>query len=84
MLFGRVFDGDHVFALPAAETEFANGAGRICQEALPETCVCPGLGYDAGAIAWTDLDLIGFHNGVERRRVDVAFVDQYGFERPDT
>ena len=42
----------------------------------------PGLGDDAGAVARADLGLVGLDQGVDRRRIDIAFLDQDGFERP--
>ena len=68
----------------AAEmAELGDRLGGVGEQRLLELGIEPGLGDDAGAVARTDLGLVGLDDGVERGRIDVALLGQDGFQRAD-
>ena len=79
----RVFEHDHVFALAARVAELGDRGGGVGKQARLVGGIHPRAGDDAGAVARTDLCLVGVDNGVERGGIDEALFDQQRFERFD-
>lgn len=61
--------------------ERADGLGAVIQQGLPEGWIGPGLGDHLRAIVRADLGLVGLDDGVQRRRLDIAFFGQDALER---
>ena len=55
----------------------------VLQQRLAEGGIGPGPGDDGCAVARADLGLVGLDDGIERRRIDVAFLGQNGLQRAD-
>ena len=62
--------------------ERAQRLGRVLEQRLLERRIAPGLGDDARADMRADPGLVRLDDAVERRRIDIALLDQNGFERP--
>ena len=77
---GRVLDRHHVLALTADEAQGGNGGCRILAEPLAVGRIGPGFGDHLGAVARSDLDLIGLNQRINGRWIDIAFLDQDGLE----
>ena len=60
-----------------------NRRGGVLQQRLPEGGIGPGPGDDGCAVARADLGLVGLDDGIECRRIDVAFLGQNGFQGTD-
>lgn len=72
-----------MLALPPAIAEFGDRGGAVGEETGLEGRVGPGLRDDARAVARADLRLVGLDDQIERGGVDVALLDEHGFERAD-
>ena len=58
-----------------------NGFRTVLEQRALEGGIGPGLGYDNLAVMRPDLRLERLDDGVERRRIDVAFLGQNSLER---
>src|SRR5829696_9104203 len=74
VLFRRVLDCDKVIADTAGETERPDRRGGVLEQRLLEGRIHPGFRDDLGAVVWTDPRFIRLNDGVERGRIDVAFL----------
>jgi len=68
---------------PADMTERAHRLGGVIQQRPFEGRIGPGFGDDVRAIVRADFGLIGLDDGIERRRIDVAFLGQDRLQRAD-
>ena len=81
MPLGGVLDGDQVVADPADMPERADRLGGVIQQGLLEGRIGPGFCDDLRAVVRTDFRLIGLDDGIERGRLDIAFLGQDRLER---
>ena len=81
MTLRRVLDRDEMVADPADMAERADGLAGVVEQGLFERGVGPGFGDDLRAIVRADLGLVRLDDGIERRRIDVAFLGQDRLER---
>ncbi len=70
-----------MLALAAGIAELGDRRGRIGAEPLEIGGIAPGLGDDARAVPRPDLGLIGLRDRIDRRGIEVALLDQDGFQR---
>jgi hypothetical protein len=57
--------------------------GSELSEMALERGISPGLGDNARTDMRPDLGLVGLNDRGQRRRIDIAFFDEHGLERPD-
>ena len=76
-----VLDRDQMVADPAHVAELAHRLGGVVEQRPLECGIAPGLGDDTRAVVRADLGLVGLDDGVERGRIDVAFLGQDGLQR---
>ncbi len=76
-----VFSSAIKCAAPPGTPERGKGLGRVGEKLAAEIRIDPGPGDGPRAAMRADLVLIGLDNGVERGRIDIAFLDQDGFQR---
>src|SRR5205814_2135589 len=65
-----------MIADPADMTEPTHGLGAILEQSLFESGIGPGLGHNLRAVVRADFRFIGLDDGIERGRLDVAFLGQ--------
>ena len=81
MPLGRVLDRNQMIADAADMAECADGLGGVLQQCALESRIGPGLGDDPRAVVRSDPGLVGLHDGVERRRIDIALLAQHRLQR---
>ena len=82
MHFIGVLDGNHVLTLPACEPDLGNRRRCVLKEPGLVFRIGPSLGDDLGAVVRADFGFIHLDQDIERLRVHIAFLKQYGFECP--
>jgi hypothetical protein len=78
----RVEHGLHVFALPAGEAERRNCLSRIALQPPGVVRIVPGFRHHLGAIARSDLLLVGLDDHIDRRRIDQPLLGKDRLQRP--
>src|SRR5262249_3469321 len=69
---------------PIDHTQCQHRLGGIIEQRALERSITPGLGDDTRADMWSNLGLVRLDNGVQRRRIDIAFFREHGLKRPDS
>src|SRR4029434_4394061 len=77
---GRVLDCAEVIADALGAGQGRDGPGAVREQRLLEGGIAPRLGDDARADMRADAGLVGLDDAVERRALDIALLDQDGFE----
>ena len=70
-----------MIAYAADVTKRTHGLGGVIQQGPLESRIGPGFGNNLGAIVGTDFGFVGLDDGIERGRIDIAFLGQHGLER---
>ena len=75
--FGRVLDRNQVIAEAIDQAKRSRRLGRILDQSPLERRISPSFGDDLRADMRPDFRFIGFDHGVERRRIEIAFLRQH-------
>src|SRR5262249_26596879 len=78
---GGVLQHNDLGVLWGTEAEFGDRCGAVRQEALSVRWIDPGPGHDSGAVEWTNVLLVGAHDGVDHIRTNQPLLHQQRFQR---
>ncbi len=83
MALRRILDRDQMIADPADMPKRAHGLAGVLQQGPLERRIGPGFCDHLRTIVRADFRLVGLDDGVERGRLDIAFLGQNRLERAD-